>query len=200
LNPQTSNRDIIIETKDSHPKRINQNHPDYDPLHYVLPFINGEKGYEFGIKQKDGTKNVTCQQYYSYYLHIRDLEKITVGNYGRLFQEYSTNMYSKIEMQRLQYFKSDSGQKRIRSELYQGLTDILDGKHGKNLKSVGKRIVLPSSFIGGPRHMNQLYQDAMGLIRKFGKPDLFITFTCNPFWPEICKLKFQLGNFLNHYI
>ena len=41
--------------------------------------------------------------------------------------------------------------------------------------------------------MHQLYQDSLALIRKFGKPDLFITMTCNPAWPEICKLKVQLG-------
>ena len=33
--------------------------------------------------------------------------------------------------------------------------------------------------------MHQLYQDAMSIIRAYGKPDLFITFTCNPKWPEI---------------
>ena len=33
--------------------------------------------------------------------------------------------------------------------------------------------------------MTQLYLDAMSIIRTFGKPDLFITFTCNPNWPEI---------------
>ncbi len=33
--------------------------------------------------------------------------------------------------------------------------------------------------------MGQLYQDAMATVRKFGKPDLFITFTCNPKWKEI---------------
>jgi hypothetical protein len=33
--------------------------------------------------------------------------------------------------------------------------------------------------------MNQFYQDSMALVRKFGKPDLFITMTCNPNWPEI---------------
>ena len=27
--------------------------------------------------------------------------------------------------------------------------------------------------------------DAMALPKKFGKPDLFITVTCNPHWPEI---------------
>lgn len=52
---------------------------------------------------------------------------------------------------------------------------------------VGKvrRVILPSSFTGGPRDMKALYQDAMARVRKHGKPDLFITFTCNPHWKEI---------------
>ncbi len=33
--------------------------------------------------------------------------------------------------------------------------------------------------------MGQLYQDAMARVRKFGKSDLFVTFTCNPKWKEI---------------
>jgi hypothetical protein len=44
---------------------------------------------------------------------------------------------------------------------------------------------LPSSFTGGPRQMHKLYQDGMAIVRVFGKPDLFITITCNPKWPEI---------------
>jgi hypothetical protein len=33
--------------------------------------------------------------------------------------------------------------------------------------------------------MTQLFQDAMACMRVHGKPDLFITFTANPKWPEI---------------
>jgi hypothetical protein len=33
--------------------------------------------------------------------------------------------------------------------------------------------------------MAQCYQDAMSVVREYGKPDLFITFTCNPKWDEI---------------
>ncbi len=33
--------------------------------------------------------------------------------------------------------------------------------------------------------MGQLYQDAMARVRKFGKPDLFVTFICNFKWKEI---------------
>ena len=33
--------------------------------------------------------------------------------------------------------------------------------------------------------MFELYQDAMSIVRKYGMPELFITFTCNPQWEEI---------------
>jgi len=35
--------------------------------------------------------------------------------------------------------------------------------------------------------MQALYQDAMAIVRKLGKPDLFITMTCNPNWEEITR-------------
>ena len=37
--------------------------------------------------------------------------------------------------------------------------------------------------------MFQLNQDAMTIVRKFGQPGLFISFTCNPLWDQItCSL------------
>jgi hypothetical protein len=41
-------------------------------------------------------------------------------------------------------------------------------------------VVLVRSMI----HRNQM-QDAMAIVRVLGTPDLFITVTCNPLWPEI---------------
>ena len=35
--------------------------------------------------------------------------------------------------------------------------------------------------------MWKLYQDAMAVFRSLGKPHMFITFTCNPSWPEITE-------------
>lgn len=57
--------------------------------------------------------------------------------------------------------------------------------HDHPAAETGQLTVLPSSFTGGPCFMNGLYQDAMTIVRHFGKPDLFVTFTCNPHWPEI---------------
>ncbi|GFW80473.1 helitron_like_N domain-containing protein [Trichonephila clavipes] len=53
------------------------------------------------------------------------------------------------------------------------------------LPKLARGQVLPSSFIGSPRGMQQNFQDAISVVRDFGKPDLFLTFTCNPKWKEI---------------
>ena len=51
--------------------------------------------------------------------------------------------------------------------------------------AVGKRTILSTSFIGGPRDMRRRHMDAMALVWKFGKPDIFLTMTCNSNWDEI---------------
>ncbi|GFS53234.1 helitron_like_N domain-containing protein [Trichonephila clavipes] len=48
----------------------------------------------------------------------------------------------------------------------------------------GVTLILPSSFIGSPRAMQQNFQDVMSVVRYFGKSDLFLTFTFNPKWKE----------------
>jgi hypothetical protein len=42
-------------------------------------------------------------------------------------------------------------------------------------------------FPGGDRDMMQRYLNAMAIVQRFGKPDYFITMTCNPHWQEITK-------------
>ncbi len=54
-----------------------------------------------------------------------------------------------------------------------------------DLKTIGNPCLLPSSKVGSPRWYHAKYQDAMTIVQSFRKPDLFITFTCNPKWPEI---------------
>nr|GEU84936.1 DNA helicase [Tanacetum cinerariifolium] len=49
------------------------------------------------------------------------------------------------------------------------------------------RLILPQSFIGGPRYMYAHYLDALAICRVHGNPSYFITFTCNVKWPEIAE-------------
>ena len=64
---------------------------------------------------------------------------------------------------------------------------LVDQTHTNNpdLAHTGSRRVLPSTHVGSPRHMQQLYQDAVAIISRKGKPKNFLTFTTNPNWPEI---------------
>ena len=85
--------------------------------------------------------------------------------------------YIKLETTRLNYILSN--QARIRADLYQGLVDSLSV--GENRARVlGKRWVLPASFIGSGRDMRRRYMDAMALVQKYVKSDYFLTMTCNP--------------------
>ncbi|KAI3939966.1 hypothetical protein MKW98_029742 [Papaver atlanticum] len=72
-------------------------------------------------------------------------------------------------------------QKTFRAEWYSGVLDALDSNTG----DIGQRVILPPTYTGSPRDMHQRYHDAMALVQKYGKPDLFITMTCNPNWEEI---------------
>jgi len=106
-----------------------------------------------------------------------------VINAGKLTQQLFVDYYCRIEGDRLKYIRRE--QTKLRVETYVGLTDALRVRAEQEKLRVGRIVVLPSSFIGSPRNMMQHYQDAMALVRKFGKPDLFITFTCNLAWPKI---------------
>ncbi|GJV66230.1 helicase [Tanacetum coccineum] len=75
----------------------------------------------------------------------------------------------------------------LRVDLYHNVCDAVT-RGDTNAAGLGKRIVLPHTFTGGPRYMMQNYQDAMVLCRAYGNPDLFITFTSNPKWPEINEM------------
>ena len=56
---------------------------------------------------------------------------------------------------------------------------------------LGRRVILPSSYVHGPRHYHQLYQDAMAVVQRYGKPTIFWTFTANPTWTEISRELFD---------
>ncbi|XP_073305878.1 uncharacterized protein [Primulina huaijiensis] len=130
---------------------------------------------------------VSCREYYCYKLQIRENDKSFLPHIGRLLQQYVVDMYIKIETSRLDFFRTKDMQGRLRNDIYRGLLDgIAQGcEMGVD---VGKRIMLPSSFIGGPRDMRKRYMDVLTLVQRYGKSDIFLTMTSNPNWPEIKAL------------
>ena len=159
---------------------------DYvDPMSYPLLFPYGEKGWNPEIRYVGGNHRVTLIDFYSYRLSVRTKEDYLFST-EKLFQQFVVDAYVKAESNRLSFLRFN--QDRIRVDTLQGLTDFV---HGQDESGNPAGILLPSSFYGGPRCMAQLYYDSMAMVRRYGKPDIFITFTCNPSWREITENLFH---------
>jgi hypothetical protein len=74
----------------------------------------------------------------------------------RLFQQLVVDMGAQVETNRLSFLRQN--QYKLRAETYKGLADAVS--HNDTLANVGKKIILPSSFVGCDRYMQQLFQGA----------------------------------------
>ncbi|CAL8069739.1 unnamed protein product [Orchesella dallaii] len=206
-------RDIIMHLKHDPTKptdtikRINILNPNLDALTYPLLFPNGEPGWHIDVprhlknKSSNSTvdenngdanesnrtksrKKISMREYFSYRLSERkDFNPLL--NAGKLTQQYIVDAYVRAEANDLMYIRTH--QPQLRAEKYSGLMDHINSDaDGRNDKP-GTAIILPSSFQGSPRNMHQHYQDAMAIVTKYGKPDVFVTMTCNPKWREITE-------------
>jgi hypothetical protein len=88
-------------------------------------------------------------------------------------------------MGRLNY--SRANQKILRADLYNNVSKAMNKDHTNTASSIGKPVILPATFTGGPRHMEQLFHDAMEFICTHGKTDLFVTFITNPNILKVAK-------------
>ncbi|ONM06552.1 hypothetical protein ZEAMMB73_Zm00001d032987 [Zea mays] len=201
-------KSVMLHGKDRSSHGIRSYHGCYDALSYPLFFPRGELGWHANIpkvgvsmdevdayrathRASNGNDEdaeppthlcVSVRDYYCYKFQIRPGVFNPILHGKRLFQQFAVDTYIKIESSRLDFIRKN--QDRLRADLYQGLVDsMIDGD--VRGEKVGKRTVLSPSFIGGPRDMRRRYMDAMALVRKFGKPDIFLTMTCNPNWDEI---------------
>ena len=181
--------DVVVYPRNRPLHEIPYDSANVDPMTYPLFFPRGEMGWhrdiphvaEFATGQQ---RRTTMLQYYTYrFAHRNVFNPILKGK--KLFQQFAVDSYCKVEGERLNYLRAN--QRELRVEQYQGLIDYLNNVAVERGLAAGRPVILPSSFQGGPRAMNQNYQDSMCLISKFGKPDLFCTFTCNPKWREILE-------------
>lgn len=199
-------RDIVLRLRNSGDKqlqRIHETHPAYVPLHYVLLFPHGDHGWhsdlrlqpEPGAESQPQRKRLTAIRYYAYRLQVRDAQFSTIHLGGRLFQQFVVDMWASAEQNRLSWYRLH--QNELRASLYSGLEDTIHASDGNvGLNELGTRFVLPSSFTGSARNMQQNLQDAMAAACFFRHVDLFITITANPSWTEILR---ELPNFRTSY-
>ncbi|GJX19501.1 uncharacterized protein Tco_0222178 [Tanacetum coccineum] len=197
-------RSIVMYVRSQHSQNIEHYFECYDLMSYVIFFPNGEPGWHLKIPRdkvqideitnedenmdpesnsKPGRKTVTMREYYCYKFQIRATPNLILFG-GKLLQQFVVDVYIKIETSRLAY--CEKNQRKIRADLYQGIVDCVSADEVQPSR-VGQLVVLPASFIGGPRDMRRRFLDAMTLVQDDGKPDIFLTMTCNPSWPEILE-------------
>ena len=176
---QSANLDIILHNRDASLRRINTMHRSYDALHYVLIYPHGTDGYEIGLKRRNNF-TLSATDFYSYRFQMRQNSFNLIMRSRRLMQQYAVDMWAKIEGSKLNWVRNH--QKEIRAEKYNGL---MDAHSDRDLANAGRKVILPPTIYGTPRWYHECYQNAMAIVRKYSKPDIFITFTCNPRWVEI---------------
>jgi len=193
------NRDVVLQARGGQLECIIQNSPSYAALYYVLLFPKEENGWhprilihsaqprerEENARQRDReewarSQVVSDMCYYAYCLHVRNGPQPPLFYGGKLFQQFVVDAWANCEQRKLNWARTH--QHTLRSELYQGLQDaaVHDRHDGENIGPLECKLILPSSHVGSPRFMTQLFQDAMAICRHFHKPDLFLTMTANP--------------------
>jgi hypothetical protein len=187
-----THRDIILHRKSGSLKRVNEFHPSYLSYQYPLIFPYGEDGYRIGIQHRFSHETVvtkrnrlTIKQWLSFRIQTRKNEPHTLICSRRLFQQFLVDGYTMMETERLNWLRKN--QSKLRIGKYRKLTEPTQNTQNNEPQKLGTRVVLPSSFVGSKRYMDQLYFDGMAISSAVGFPDLFITFTCNPTWPEITR-------------
>ncbi|KAL5176773.1 hypothetical protein HKD37_08G022645 [Glycine soja] len=149
-----SRMDIIVETQNGELQRIHKLHSSYLGLQYPLLFPYGEDGYRPDIlhrstssSRKRKRNHLTMREWFAYRLQSR-----------KLFQQFIVEAYTMVESERLIYIRNKK--KKLRVDKYCSLQTSLDAGSSKG-SSKGKRVIFPSTFVGSPCYMDQLYFDGM---------------------------------------
>jgi len=181
-NVEYDKRDIIIQQRSGKLQHISELNPSYLSLQYPMLFPFGEDGYHVGIlrkgelivsqsEQKKRTK-INMREWFAYRLQERKDEFSTILFGRKLLQQFIVDGYSMVESGRLYYVRNNQG--NLRSETYKNIKKANEDGIS-DVSSVGKRVILLSSFTAGARYMMQNYLDVMALCRTYGHSDLFLT-------------------------
>ncbi|KAE8962785.1 hypothetical protein PF011_g29255 [Phytophthora fragariae] len=164
--------------------------------------------------ERRSKREMSLREHVAYRLFQKVDDESALHQGGRLFQQYCVDQRAQCEQEQLRWIASHQAELRadqyrgVQDALLNEATTVLnegegllteydretgtlqhpDGDHRRPdhfLNQIGKRIVLPSTHSGSPRAMYKSYQDSMAIVREYGKPDVFVTMTCNPTWEEI---------------
>ncbi|XP_032312010.1 uncharacterized protein LOC116656463 [Drosophila ananassae] len=154
---RTATRQIVIRRINNDLQFISDTHRLYDAPPYPLIFWKGQDGYCVNIKQRDpvtgaeANQNVSSKDFYSRCLMIRRSRDNIILRFRELCQQFMVDMYVKKESERLRYLRHN--QQKLLAEKYIHLRDAI--ANNADTAEIGNSVILPSSYIGSPRHMQE---------------------------------------------
>uniref|UniRef100_A0A915CXY9 ATP-dependent DNA helicase n=1 Tax=Ditylenchus dipsaci TaxID=166011 RepID=A0A915CXY9_9BILA len=137
---------------------------------------------------------ISYRQWIRYMMMFRKAKDSEGDNYhhiwskGKLAEAYILHCATRIERHEIDEVKK--AQKKYRKVLRGNLPEVLQKRlHKKHPGAkLGKIFLDPVTVKGSRRYMQRAYADAMSIIMKTGNPFRFVTFTGNPYWPEITEI------------
>ena len=197
--------DLVVTKRDGRLELVSEQNRAAQPLHFTLLCPWGDDGWHPDLRSVITGKRITSREFAVYHMALRN-EKLTykqalelddvdyIQSLCRLWQEWLCIMWLGTQNMRLNY--QEQNQKALRADTYRNVKRVVDSRRltlatrgdglfpdDHNLR-VGVKI-LSRSFVGSPRWYHMQFLDAMAVCREHGKPEFFITMTCNPRWPEI---------------
>ena len=184
-------RNIVVRRQSANLSHICERHPLYFPLAYVLLWPAGGIGYSEAMTRMDPLTGTIIGKMHmlewARYLIMRRSMTSLIHLCGKLTLEFLCDVWSSVEGQNLNYLSTGRVQSHFRASRFCTLMDQMHADRG-NLNRLGAPVLLPASFTGSPRWYHALYHDALALPAAFHLPDLFITVTFNPEWPELARM------------
>lgn len=169
--PFLTARSVYVQrAQDAAPSYVPILNPLYEPLQYPLLFPHGTMGWG---ESMHSVLKWTQREYYK----ARLLTEPRFQFFGRLGCEYICDMFSRMEDQRLQYIRQGKRQEALD---FSGEA-AADPDDDDSVEAFN----LPASFTGSSQYLSNNVADSLALARQRGKPDMMVTATCNPNWPEI---------------
>ncbi|WVZ97030.1 hypothetical protein U9M48_042596 [Paspalum notatum var. saurae] len=150
----------------------------------VGDFTEGKRSHDVIVQARGGGLR-RISNLHSHYMALQYPVLFPYGEEGFKLKIKYNPVKTRKEITILEYYAFRLQQRRCEEPpSFVGIHDALH-KGDFDGDSIGKKVILPASFIGSKRYMVQNHQDAMAICRFYGPPDLFITFTCNTKWQEI---------------
>ena len=114
-NEKVTNRGIVLENHNSQLRRVDEIHPWYDSLQYLILFPNTKDGYSIYLHQVDPLTRLSLPinptvsaMNYAYRIMVRDINFKRILRATTLFHQFLVYMYAKIENKRLIFIKATS--------------------------------------------------------------------------------------------